>query len=117
MERQFDLFGDRDERPVSDRRDEGEVRRHEPAAGEHGIPLTDPQPEIVDWLLERMAAAEDRGDRAIPVRVGNVLFVPRKLESVADIMDLLDEHLPQPTWSRPAERLAQDLHEWWGMDP
>jgi hypothetical protein len=113
VDHQFDLFGEEPERPAARRRDAGKVRRHVPGAGERGIPLTDPQAAIVDWVVERMADREDLRGHAIPVRVDAVLYLPRDMEVVADVMDLLDEHLPDPAWRRAADRLAQGLHEWW----
>ena len=110
MDHQLDLFGD--EAPRSAPR-AADRRRYRPAPGELGIPLTAVQVEIVDRVLADLAALESANARLLPVRVGEVLHLPRDMEIVADLMDLLDRPLADPSWRRPSDRLAQNLHEWW----
>lgn len=128
MERQHVLFGGPgpEDAPRVERGTDG--RRHRPRAGELGVALTSTQLELVDWALGAMEGDERLAGRRLPVRVGRVLHLPRDVEVVGVLMDQLDERLVAATaahpeeslererrlgWRRPADRLAQAVHEWW----
>ena len=111
MDQQFNLFDEEPARPARPPR--GPDRTHKPGPGELGIPLTSVQTEIVDRALGIFIEMESADRHALPVRVGQVLHLPREMEVVADLMDILDGPTPDASWRRPSDRLAQCLHEWW----
>jgi hypothetical protein len=128
LDRQLPLFGEpRRDAPVRRAGGRPRFRRHQPKAGEVGVPLTEVQRDLVDWALDALAADEALLGHAIPVRVDEVLHLPRDLEVVGALMDTLDERLESSaawlpgeageegrrTWKRSADNLAQKVHEWW----
>jgi len=87
VEQQLGLFeGSRGPSPVS-KGPRPRVRRHRPRAGELGVALASPQADIVDRVLEDLAGEDAMRGHALPVRVEDVLYLPRDLDVVGALID------------------------------